>query len=51
MQQMLAIEQSRIDREATRLDKEASFHKKEKVQAAKLRQLDCQAMADQLAVS
>ena len=30
VQQMLAIEQSRVDREATRLDKEASVRKKEK---------------------
>ena len=44
---MLAIEQSHIDREATRLDKEASVRKKEKAQAAELRELDRQAMADQ----
>ena len=42
MQQMLAIEQSSVDREATRLDKEASVHKKEKAQAAELRELDRQ---------
>ena len=47
MQQMLAIEQSRVDREATRLDKEASVRKKEKAQTAELRELDRQAMADQ----
>ena len=46
-QQMLAIEQSRVDREATHLDKEASVRKKEKAQAAERRELDRQAMADQ----
>ena len=47
MQQMLAIEQSRVDREATRLDKEVSVRKKEKAQAAERQELDRQAMADQ----
>ena len=47
MQQMLAIEQSRVDREATRLDKEASVRNKEKAQAAEWWELDRQAMADQ----
>ena len=47
MQQMLAIEQSRVDREATCLDKKASVCKKEKAQAAGWRELDHQAMADQ----
>ena len=46
MQQMLAIEQSRVDIEATRLDKEASVRKKEKAQAAERRELDRQAMPD-----
>ena len=47
MQQMLAIEQSHVDREATRLDKEGSVRKKEKAQAAEWRELERQAMADQ----
>ena len=47
MQQMLAIEHSRVDREATRLDKEASVRKKEKAQAAERWELDRQAMTDQ----
>ena len=47
MQQMLAIEQSRVDREATGLDKEASVCKNEKAQAAEWWELDCQEMADQ----
>ena len=47
MQQMLAIKQSRVDREAKHLDKEASVRTKEKAQAAEWRELDCQAMADQ----
>ena len=48
MQKMLAIEQSCVDREATHLDKEASVRKKEKAQAAERRELDSQAMAEQL---
>ena len=44
---MFAIEQGRIDRKATRLDKEATVLKKEMAQAAEWRELDHQAMVDQ----
>ena len=47
MQQMLAIDQSRVDREATHLDNEASVRKKKKAQAAERQELDHQSMADQ----
>ena len=48
LKQMVAIEQSRVDREDKRLEKEVIAHKQDKAQMAEQRETDKRMMAEQL---